>query len=121
MSDQVLDNARAAKRDSLYLSADIVVPGVRDTVSVRVRNLSEGGMMVDAHPCFVEHTPIIVELRGIGSVPGRIAWLMAGRTGIAFDTIIDPQKARTPIVRALPGSYRKIPSARAGRPALKPR
>ena len=121
MPDQVLQNARAAKRDSLYLSADIVVPGVRDPISVRVRNLSEGGMMVDAHDCFVENTPINAELRGIGTVSGRIAWLMAGRAGVSFDALIDPKKALTRIVPVMQGSYRRIPSPRSGRPALKPR
>jgi hypothetical protein len=42
-------------------------------------------------------TPVNMELRGVGQVSGRIAWQAEGRTGVAFDTPIDPLKARKPV------------------------
>lgn len=98
MSDDVgkqgMDSAaQRAARDSLFLKADIKLPGGR-RFHVRVRNLSEGGMMIDGDAQFVPETPVIVELGGIGLVQGHIAWAEAGRAGIAFDAPINPKAAR---------------------------
>lgn len=40
---------------------------------------------------------ILVELRGVGPVRGRIAWRVHGRIGVAFDDAIDPDLARRPV------------------------
>jgi hypothetical protein len=34
------------------------------------------------------------DVRGVGWVPGQIAWSAAGRIGVAFDRQIDPMLAR---------------------------
>lgn len=43
---------------------------------------------------------ILVELRGVGTVRGRVAWRAHGRIGVAFDDPIDPLLARRPVAPA---------------------
>ena len=38
--------------------------------------------------------PLVVEIKGVGPVEGKVAWVAAGRMGIAFDFEIDPRLAR---------------------------
>lgn len=87
----------ARSRDSLFLMARLRTPSLRETFSVRIRNLSPGGLMADFAAPLDRDTPIEVEVRGIGWVAGRVAWCAEGRTGVAFQTPIDPQKARKPV------------------------
>ncbi|MBD8471752.1 PilZ domain-containing protein [Sphingomonas sp. CFBP 13714] len=61
---------------------------------VRVRNLSEGGLMIEFDRPLAVDTPVTIDLRGIGEVTGRVAWCTQGRLGIALDETIDPMKAR---------------------------
>lgn len=85
---------RQEKRDSLFLSATVRV-GDRAPFSTRVRNLSAGGMMIDAAAELAVGTTVTAEMRGIGMVEGKIAWFSPGRAGVAFDAEIDPRMART--------------------------
>jgi hypothetical protein len=85
-------------RDSLFLMARLRTPSLSDTFSVRIRNLSPGGLMADFATPLERDTPVEIEVRGIGWVPGKVAWFAEGRTGIAFDAPIDPGKARKPIL-----------------------
>lgn len=85
-------------RDSLFLSARLRFVGFPEAMTVRVRNLSPGGLMAELpDPLPTPDQPIEVEVRGIGWIPGRIAWQTEGRIGIAFDRDIDPQRARKPV------------------------
>ena len=90
-SDQ---SKRAEKRDSLFLSATVSIEKA-PAFSTRVRNLSAGGMMIDAPHELSPGTAVAAEMRGIGNVAGRVAWFSLGRAGIAFDKDIDPRLART--------------------------
>ncbi len=112
---------RKDERSSLFLTAAIAVEGARAPVSVRVRNLSEGGMMVDGHVKLVCGARIEAELRGIGTVGGRIAWVEAGRAGVAFDEPVDPKLARAGA--ALPAEHKivKAPPIYDRRPGLRAR
>jgi hypothetical protein len=96
MSADDLSSQRNAARDSLMLTAQLRVGGAAPT-QVRVRNLSSGGMMAEYAAPVANGTPIEVEVRGIGWVPGRIAWAAESRIGIAFDQEIDPMLARKPV------------------------
>ena len=91
------DAQGARHRDSLFLMARLRTPALRDTFSVRIRNLSAGGLMADFAMPLDRDTPIEIEVRGIGWVPGKVAWFAEGRTGVAFDVAIDPQRARKPV------------------------
>ena len=87
---------RSGARDSLLLSAQLRV-GEDPEVTVRVRNLSSGGLMAEYAQPVVQGMPVEVDVRGIGWVSGRIAWATEGRIGIAFDREIDPMAARKPV------------------------
>jgi len=43
---------------------------------------------------------VTVNLRNIGAVTGRVAWIEDGRYGISFDREIDPQAVRAPVALA---------------------
>lgn len=85
-------------RDSLLLVARFRIEGSTETTQVRVRNLSSGGLMADVPKPIDIGTMVEIEVRGVGWVSGRIAWIAAGRAGVAFDYPIDPQAARKPVV-----------------------
>lgn len=88
-----VDRDRA--RDSLFLSATLHIND--ESIGVRVRNLSAGGLMAEyARPVALGET-LEIELRGIGRIAGRIAWATDGRIGIAFAQPIDPKLARKPV------------------------
>lgn len=80
-------------RDSLFLKAQMRVGG-GTPVAVRVRNLSPGGLMVELPYPVTPEGNVEIEVRGLGWIPGRIAWQTEGRAGVAFDREIDPQRAR---------------------------
>lgn len=88
---------RKRSRDSLFLMAQLRL-GTSPTVhEVRVRNLSEGGLMVELDKVVEVGTPVALDVRGIGDIAGKVAWCTQGRLGVALDTPIDPKKARKPV------------------------
>jgi hypothetical protein len=101
LTDGSADDAAAQRidtRDSLLLVARFRIAGSSEIVQVRVRNLSAGGLMADVPKPIDIGTMVEVEVRGVGWINGRIAWIAAGRAGVAFDHLIDPQAARKPVM-----------------------
>jgi len=88
---------RQSPRDSLFLMAGFRLKDSDRVEQVRIRNLSAGGLMAEVEDDFDRDTAVEVDVRGIGWIPGRIAWQAMGRVGIAFDREIDPRKARKPV------------------------
>lgn len=88
---------RSVARDSLFLLADIRIEQGADAHRVRVRNLSDGGMMAEGNLRVKRGHRVDVELRNIGSIAGSVAWVQDNRFGIAFDEEIDSQLARRPL------------------------
>ena len=88
---------RQDSRDSLFLMADYRVIGQTDARAVRVRNLSQGGLMAEFPEGLAQGLRVEFDVRGIGWVPGQVAWSAAGRIGVAFDRPIDPMLARKPV------------------------
>ena len=88
---------RSVARDSLFLLADVRVEQNDDVHRVRVRNLSDGGMMGEGHLRVQRGHRLTVELRNIGAVGGTVAWVQDNRFGVAFDEEIDSQQARRPL------------------------
>lgn len=97
------------KRSSLSLLAEISSDGKIWTV--RVRNVSAGGLM--AEPCkqLVPGDLVRIELRNAGQIGGKVAWVNDPRFGIAFDRAIDhsavtgtgrPSSPSKPTVESLP-------------------
>lgn len=87
---------RSVSRDSLFLLANVRVEQQSDVHRVRVRNLSDGGMMGEGPLKVQRGNRVEVELRNIGSVPGHVAWVQDQRFGIAFDEEVNSQAARSP-------------------------
>lgn len=87
---------RSVSRDSLFLLANVRVEQRSDVHRVRVRNLSDGGMMGEGPIKVSRGDRVEVELRNIGTVIGSVAWIQDQRFGIAFDEEIDSQAARAP-------------------------
>lgn len=88
---------RSVVRNSLFLLADIRVEQSAEICRVRVRNLSDGGMMGEGQLRVQRGHRVSVELRNIGAVGGTVAWVQDNRFGVAFDEEIDSQKARRPL------------------------
>jgi hypothetical protein len=97
MSGDEAARNRNEARDSLFLMADFRVTGSSDVTQVRVRNLSAGGLMAEFPSGLELGLQVEFDVRGVGWVPGRVAWSAAGRVGIAFDRQIDPMLARKPV------------------------
>ncbi len=104
------DGQRKRKRDSLFLQASITLRDEPTARDVRVRNLSEGGLMAELGRVVDPGTPVAIELRGISDLTGKVAWCAEGRMGIVFDRKIDPRLARIPVGRgAKTPVYAKAP------------
>lgn len=90
---------RTSNRDSLFLSATVRrrCDSDAELIPVRIRNLSAIGVMAEYTHEVAPDEPVIVTVRGIGPVPGKVAWIKRGRIGIAFDAEIDPLLARKPV------------------------
>lgn len=89
---------RHQNRDSLFLVAQFRQSNQRDVVrQVRIRNLSAGGLMAEITDPIPQGAAVEFDVRGIGWIPGRVAWSVAGRIGVAFDHPIDPVLARKPV------------------------
>lgn len=121
MSDKRLFDTRKLSRDSLLIGTALKVDGLRNPVSVRVRNLSSKGMKVEGQAVLPEGARVSAELRGIGEVEGTVGWSKPGQAGIVFDAEIDPRAART--INAPTGNrppiYPREPNYYGRRPGLR--
>jgi hypothetical protein len=87
-------DSRHISRESMFLMADLRLEGQEESSRVKVRNLSNGGMMAEAPLRVVPGTPVSVNLRNIGWVDGAVAWVQDNRFGIAFRQEVDARLAR---------------------------
>ena len=117
-SAEAAAKARNAARDSMLLSAPLrrVNAPVRHPVTLRIRNLSAGGMMAECSEPVATGEQVVLELRGIGEVTGSVAWCHDGRIGISFDTPIDPRLTRKPVTAP---KRTAVPGYAPGRRSLK--
>ena len=87
---------RSVTRDSFFLLANVRVEQKAEQARVRVRNLSDGGMMGEGMVKISRGNRVEVELRNIGTVMGTVAWVQDQRFGIAFDEEVDSTAVRAP-------------------------
>ncbi len=106
---------RNLKRDSLFFMAGLRREGAAEAERVKIRNLSDGGMMVESQAMLRSGERVLVELRNVGSVMGKVAWTQGSRVGVAFEEAIDSSLARAQLVC----EDREAP--RYARPAIAPR
>ncbi len=110
---------RDKSRESIFLGAVISLGNQRQSLNVRVRNISSGGMMIDLAGPQPKGLAVVAEMKGIGEVRGRIAWSTENRTGIAFDKMVDPKLARhTPAPPPSAPSYARPIVDQTRRPGL---
>ncbi|MFW2829678.1 PilZ domain-containing protein [Sphingomonas sp. ID0503] len=111
MSELVNDNddddafavlRKRGARDSMFLMATLRRDANGETLSVRVRNISNGGVLVECPNPFAREERVALELRGIGWVGGKVAWSAPGKFGVAFDIDIDPKLTRKPLATGGP-------------------
>jgi PilZ domain len=88
---------RGTKRDSMFLKAAVYCRRTDHRFDIVVRNISAGGLLADTPQALDIGEVVLVTLRKIGDVPGKIVWSQPSRFGIAFDVTIDPQDVRQPI------------------------
>ena len=88
-------DTRHLNRDSLFLTAEIRLDSANELSRVKVRNLSDGGMMAEGHLMLSRGDRVVVELRNIHPVRGTVAWVQGNRMGIAFEQDIDAKAARS--------------------------
>ena len=87
----------------MFLQATLRRKGDPTSQTMRVRNLSAGGMMAEIGEPFEVADRIEIELRGIGELDGTVMWRDENRIGVSFATPIDPRKARKSVApRAVP-------------------
>lgn len=91
------EKVREMERDSLFMQGVLHLPGKSQPVTVRVRNLSAGGLMADFTGPVAKDMLVEMELRSVGLVNGHVAWVSESQFGMAFDTPIDPLLVRRPI------------------------
>ena len=108
-------DTRNLKRDSLFLLAEIRLDGATSAVQAKVRNLSNSGMMIDGGLIAERGQRLVVSLRQVGEVAGKVAWKQNGKIGIAFDDEIDAAAARTKLYSG------ESEAPRYSRPAVAPR
>lgn len=102
---------RGKNRDSLFLTATLRLVEGNNEIEARVRNLSEGGMMAETPMRATQGAALEINLRNVGWVTGRVAWVAEGRMGVAFDHNIDPVAVRKPVGQTqldLPAHLRKL-------------
>lgn len=104
---------RRARRSQVLLTATIEHAGVRQ--SVKLRNLSAQGALVESAKLPSEGTPVDFHRNDL-SVAGRIVWVNAKYAGIAFNHPLNPEE----VLRHIPAPRPQI-AARTYRPGFTPR
>lgn len=119
------ESQRRDERDSLFVLAKLRPEGdPAEPATVRVRNVSSGGLMADASEGYRQGMRVEVTLENIGTMVGTVAWAEAGRIGVAFDHPIDKARARKavkPGAAKTPDPLYRTPVGGYRRPPIKPR
>jgi PilZ domain len=123
-ADSNSDSKRSNNRNSLLLKAVLRFPGSGQEREVRVRNLSSGGLMAEAPVQASRGEVVEVNLKNMGWITGKVAWVAESRFGVAFDYPIDPKAARQNISsnavdENMPHYLRKLNNPTLNKPPLR--
>lgn len=88
---------RARDRDSLLLKAEMKLTAQNHSFEARIRNLSAGGLMAEGNARVERGEAVETNLRNVGWVRGKVAWVTENRFGIAFEHPVDPKVVRKPV------------------------
>lgn len=109
---------RGGKRESMFLGGSIWFEAGASRQPVRIRNISNSGMMIDFPQSRVKGSPVFADIKGVGEVAGKVAWYQDGRMGIVFDDEIDADAARVkPAAAPVSPTFNK-PYIESRRPGL---
>lgn len=85
---------RHSDRESLFMFADVELDRAAGARRIRVRNLSEAGMMGEGNLPVQRGARLDITFRGMQSIVGHVAWVEGERFGIAFDRDFDIAHAK---------------------------
>ena len=82
----------------VFRVSQLVIAGRPHTV--RMRNISNGGVLVEGPAWVTRGTPVEIDITDEATMSGKVCWADDGRIGIKFDTSVDlsqimPQATRT--------------------------
>lgn len=101
---------RKSRRSNVLMFARLEQAG--QSVSVKLRNLSSEGALVEADALPVEGSEVLF-VKGELRTPARVAWCNEGHAGLAFVKALDPVQ----VMRHVPAPKARVP-ARFRRPGL---
>ena len=90
------DNRRHG-RDSLFLVAELRLERDGPPYEVKLRNISDSGVMAEGSMRVSRGTRVYIDLHNIGMVAGHVAWAAGDRCGIAFDEPIRSSLVQFPV------------------------
>lgn len=93
---------RRTRRSHVLMAASIEADGV--SVMVKLRNLSPDGALVEGAQLPRVGCPVVFRKKEL-NLAGRVAWITAGRAGIAFDTTLDPEAVMRHVPRTRPPAH----------------
>lgn len=101
MDESGITQNRRTRRSHVLMAASIEAAG--KTVAVTLRNLSSEGALIEGKQLPAIDSPVIFRKKEL-NLAGRVAWITAGRAGIAFDTMLDPEAVlrHVPATKPLP-------------------
>lgn len=111
MDESGITQNRRGRRSHVLMAAFIEADGV--AVAVKLRNLSPEGALVEGVQLPVVGSSVIFRKKEL-NLPGHIAWVTAGRAGIAFVSLLDP----VAVLRHVPRS-KPLPKLDFRRPRIK--
>jgi hypothetical protein len=102
---------RHSFRDSLLMSARCRIDENGSEITVKLRNISAQGVMAEGIGAPAKGSKVSLELRNLGWIEGRVAWVQDQRFGILFAQEIDPARVRQPVTEpaAAPASTPRRP------------
>jgi len=92
---------RRSRRANVLLAA--TVEAARGELSVRLRNLSSDGALIEADELPRKGEQILFRRNDI-AVTGRVAWVLEHHAGLSFDTKLDPEV----VLRNVPAKKPKV-------------
>jgi PilZ domain len=104
---------RRSRRSQVLLTAEIEHAGA--TQSVKLRNMSADGALVESNSLPIEGTPVVFCRKEL-CVQGKIVWVNGHFAGIAFNSKLNPEQ----VLRHIPAPRPKV-QPRAYRPGFTPR
>jgi len=76
-----------APRQGLMLRAELHWP--QGSMSVKLRNISAEGAMLQASQDLHEHAEVVLEIPEIAAIAGRVRWCRSKQIGVRFDNVFD--------------------------------